>query len=129
VHTKVCLARLLERLRPAVELPPDLARDDLHHHCSGAVGSAMAAHRDAEHPDGLILEHCRDEPAREQRLAEIPAMDDPGWHRTEFQNLQDIADLKAVRLLAYIRSAGRQDDESLARYPVRGSPQTQRAAR
>jgi hypothetical protein len=43
--------------------------------------------------------------------------------------LQDIADLKAVRLLAYIRSAGRQDDESLARYLVRGSPQTQRAAR
>ena len=77
MHTKVCLARLLVRLRPAVELPPDLARDDLHHHCSGAVGSAMAVHRDAEHSDGLVLERCRDEPAREQRLAEIPVMDDP----------------------------------------------------
>ena len=129
MHTKVCLARLLERLRPAVELPPDLARDDLHHHCSGAVGSAMAVHRDAEHPHGLVLERSRDGPAREQRLAEIPVMDGPGWHRTEFQNLQDIADLKAVRRLAYIRSAGRQDDESLERYPVPGWPQTQRAAR
>jgi hypothetical protein len=89
----------------------------------------MAVHQDAEHPDGLVLERCRGEPARAQRLAEIPVMDDPDWHRTELQNLQDIADLKAVRLLAYIRSAGRQDDESLARYPVRGSPQTLWAAR
>jgi hypothetical protein len=129
VHTRVCLARLLERLRPAVELPPDLARDDLHRHCSGAVGSAKAVHQDAEHPAGLVLERCPDEPAREQRLAEIPVMDDPDWHRTEFQNLQDIADLQAERLLACIRSAGRQHDESLAHYLVRESPRTQRAAR
>ena len=41
----------------------------------------------------------------------------------------ELLTVKAVRLLAYIRSAGRQDDESLGRYPVRGLPQTQRAAR
>jgi hypothetical protein len=86
----------------------------------------MAVHRDAEHPAGLVLERCPDEPAREQRLAEIPVMDDPDWHRTEFRNLQDIADLQAERLLACIRSAGRQHDESLAHYLVRES---QRAAR
>jgi hypothetical protein len=89
----------------------------------------MAVHPDAGHRDGLVLERCRDVPAQEQRLAEFPVMDDPDYRRTEFQNLQDIADLRLVLLLAYIRSAGRQDDESLARYPVRGSPQTLWAAR
>ena len=101
-HTTACLARLWERLRRAVELLLDLAQDGLHHHCSAAAGSAMAVHPGAAHRDGLVLERCRDEIVREQ-LVEIPVMDDPDQPRTEFQNLPDIADLRAVRRSAYIR--------------------------
>jgi len=89
----------------------------------------MAVHPDAGHRDGLVLERCRDEPAQEQRLAEIPVMDDPDYRRTEFQNLQDIADLRVVPLSVYIRSVGRQGDELLVHRPVLASSQTQRAAR
>jgi hypothetical protein len=88
----------------------------------------MAVHPDAGHRDGLVLERCRDEPAQEQRLAEIPVMDDPDYRRTEFQNLQEIADLRVELLSVYIRSAG-QGDELLVHRPVLASSQTQRAAR
>jgi len=76
-HIKVCLARLWERLRRASEHPPDLVQDGLHRHCLDAAGSATAVHPDAARRDGLVLERCRDEPVREQRLAEIPVPDDP----------------------------------------------------
>jgi hypothetical protein len=36
----------------------------------------MAVHRGGEHRDGLVLERCRDEIVREQRLAEILVTDD-----------------------------------------------------
>ena len=127
-HTKVCLARLWERLRRAAELPLDLAQDGLHHHCSDAAESAMAAHWDAEHRDGLVLERCRGEPAQE-RLAEIPAMDDPDPGQMESQNLLDIADLSAARRWAYIRQEWQQVDELLANRAARASYQTQQAAR
>jgi hypothetical protein len=129
VHTKVCLARLSERLRRAVELPLDLAQDDLHHHCSDAAGSAMAVHPVVQRRDGLVLGRCRDEPAQEQRLAEILVMDDPDYRQAESQNLPDIADLKAGRRSAYIHSEGQRVDALSAHHPVRESFQTQRAAR
>ena len=128
-HTTACLARLSERLRRAAELPPDLAQDGLHHHCSVAAGSAMAVHRDVARQDGLVLERCRDEIVREQRLAEIPVMDDPDQCRTKVQSLLDIADLKVVHRSAYIHSEGQRVDAFLARHPVRESSQTQQAAR
>jgi len=58
----------------------------------------MAVHPAAEHRAGLVLERCPDEPAQEQRLVEIPVMDD-----LEFQNLPDSAGLKAVRRSVDIR--------------------------
>ena len=128
-HTTACLARLWERLRRVVELPPDLAQDGLRHHCSDVAGNATAVHRGAEHQDGLVLERCRGEIVREQRLAEIPELDDPDWRRTELQSLPDIADLKVVRRPAYIHSEGQRVDVFLARHPVRESSQTQQAAR
>jgi hypothetical protein len=81
-----CLARLWERLRRAAERQLDLARDGLLHHCSDAVGSAMAVHPGAEHRDGLVLERCRDEIVQEQRPGEILVTDDPDQRRTGFQN-------------------------------------------
>lgn len=128
-HTTACLVRPWERLRRAAELPPDLAQDVLHHHCSDAAGSAMAVHRGAEHRrDGLVLERCRDEIVQERR-AEILVMDDPDQRRTELQSLPDIADLKAVHRSADIHSEGQRVDAFLARHPVRESSRTQQAAR
>jgi hypothetical protein len=129
VHTTACLVRLWERLRRAAELPPDLARDGLLHHCSVAAESATAVHLGAEHPDGLVLERCRDELVQEQRLVEIPVMDDPDQRRTEFQNLLDIADLKVVRLSVDIRQGWQQVDELLPNPAARASHQTLPVAR
>jgi hypothetical protein len=85
-HITACLARLWERLRRAAELLLDLAQDGLLHRCSAAAGSAMAVHPGAERRDGLVLERCWDEIVQEQRMVEIPVMDDPDQRRTEFQN-------------------------------------------
>ena len=89
----------------------------------------MAVHRGAVHPDGLVLERCRDEIVQEQRLAEILVTDDLDPGPTKPQNLPDIADPKAARRSAYIHSEGRKVDAFLARRPVRESSQTQQAAR
>jgi hypothetical protein len=88
----------------------------------------MAVHPGAEHRDGLARERYRDEIAREQ-LVEILVTDDSVQRRTEFQNLLDIADLKAVRLSVYIHSEGQTVDAFLARHSVRESSQTLQAAR
>ena len=88
----------------------------------------MAVHRDAARRDGLVPERYRDEPAREQRLGEIPVMDDLDPGPTKPQNLPGIADLKAVHLWADIHSE-EQTVALLMRHLVRESCQTQQAAR
>lgn len=79
----------------------------------------MALHcRGAVRLDGLVLERCWDETAREQRLVEIPAMDALDLPQKELRNSLDTSDLKAVRLPAYNHREP-QGDELMARWPVR----------
>jgi hypothetical protein len=107
-HTKVCLARLSECLRPAFGLRRGLGPDVLRCRCLGVGENVLAVRRGAAPP--------RDVLAREP-LVEIPATGDLGQFQQR-QNSLDIVDPKAVRPQACRRRALRPVDELPVRQTV-----------